>query len=487
MQTIAGNFLGKDYPMNLGCVASSFLALVWAVASVSAAEPTLTLDLGDGVQMELLLIPKGTFQQGSPVTEAGRGDDETPRQVTIRRDFYLGKFPVTRGQFERWVRATGYRTEAERGPSGGFGFDGAKLVQRKEFAWRNPGFRQTDTHPVTLVTFDDAQAFVAWLAKKTGRSVSLPTEAQWEYACRAGATTRFYNGDAAADAQAVAWFQANAGDGTRPVGQKQPNRFGLYDMCGNVYQWCRDWYGPYPPGAVTDPEETRSNLSEPSRRVLRGGSWLREVLHCRSAARYRNTPGSRNADNSFRIVVAVEPQREQDGAGQAFAGTTPVVLAVTHAGSPLAVAGMVLLGGGLICFALAGGGVLAIVMLILLRRHRQGTRADWLERLRPQIENDGFWLDTTGVAAGSVIRYRCSVLGEPRTGSLTVEPGAKRQFVYTGGRPSGIEVLAVVPPQNVSDEDIEQSYQPYPDDTGQTFTPPAPLEAPASSDFPAAY
>ncbi|HEY1121254.1 MAG TPA: SUMF1/EgtB/PvdO family nonheme iron enzyme, partial [Haloferula sp.] len=265
-----------------------------------AADPVLKLDLGSGSTMDLVLVPAGQFTQGSPSSEASRSSDEAQRQVQISRDYYIGRTAVTRDQWERFIADTRYRTEAETGTSGGYGWDGTALSQRKDFTWRNPGFPQTAEHPVCLVTFPDAQAFCAWLEKKSGRKVTLPTEAQWEYACRAGTTTAWHGANAE-----IAWHKGNAGNSTHPVDSKPANPWGLF-IAGNVSEWCLDWYAPYSAGDAVDPRQDNPNLSDKPRRVLRGGSWNRGASNTRSAARYRADPRSRNADIGFRILCSTE-------------------------------------------------------------------------------------------------------------------------------------------------------------------------------------
>jgi len=277
------------------------LALACLAAWCADDEKQSKLDLGGGVTLELALIPAGSFKQGSPAEEKGRNADETQREVTISQEFFIGKTPVTVGQFARFVEETRHVTDAESGPSGGFGIENGKLAQKKEYTWRNPGFKQLDTHPVTIVTYADALAFCVWLSKKTQREITLPTEAQFEYAARGGTATRFYNGDNDSALDEIAWYKKNSDAATHPVASKKPNAFGLFDMSGNVYQWCLDVY--------KNGDEAEGTL----RRALRGGSFLRDAKNCRSAARYRNDPKSRNADNGFRIVMKQRVLEREDG------------------------------------------------------------------------------------------------------------------------------------------------------------------------------
>jgi formylglycine-generating enzyme required for sulfatase activity len=406
--------------------------LLLALRPAQAADDELRVDLGAGVHLDLVLAPGGSFQQGSPATEAGRGDDETGRLVTISHPYFIGKYPVTRGQFARFVAETGYRTEAEKGTSGGSGFDGQALVQRKEFNWKSPGFAQDDNHPVVIVTYDDALAFTQWLSGKAGRAVRLPTEAQWEMACRAGSKARFYQGASDDEARTIGWFKQNAGNGTRAVGQKKPNALGLFDMSGNVNEWVLDWYGPsYGEAAVKDPLESRSTLSDKPRRVLRGGSWLRDARNARCAARYRNTPGSRNADNGFRVVASVDARPV--AAATATAPARPAVSAGTASEGT---------GEGwshwlaLLCpVGLLGFGVWFVAKIV--RRVFGGPAG-----VRTHIGDDGFWIYSPDESRGRTISYRALVDGVDQPGAIA-SPGSQGEYVYTGARPSSVKVTGM--------------------------------------------
>jgi sulfatase modifying factor 1 len=287
--------------------------------------------------------------------------------------------------------------------------------------------------------------------------VNLPTEAQWEYSCRAGTATRFYSGDDDAQLASIAWFKGNSGDGTRTVSGRNANAWGIYDMSGNVYEWCRDWYSPvYASGPVNDPEETRSNLSDKPRRVLRGGSFLKDAKACRSAARWRNDARSRNADNGFRIVASINaspvtapvaPPIQLQPIESPNPATTfnpppvqpyssPSRIAPQHS-QYSAMAGIAIVFG----VGLAGLIITLIVYKIILAASR--SRGPAFNNVRPRAAADGFFLD--GASRGSVVRYRYRNGDSWQDGSYTViDPGPQGMFVYTGHRPSDIEILDIV-------------------------------------------
>jgi formylglycine-generating enzyme required for sulfatase activity len=273
----------------------------------------------NSIGMRLRLIPAGEFLMGSPDGEGEPGEHPQHR-VRITRPFYLGVYEVTRGQFRRFVDETGYQTEAEQDGKGGHGWNEETRAyeQNPQFTWRSPGFEQTDEHPVVNVSWNDAVAFTTWLSDKEGIIYRLPTEAEWEYACRAGTTTAYFHGsdceglaalgnvaDATARAKHPEWTDAIAArDGfvyTAPVGQFRPNAFGLYDMHGNVWEWCRDGYDAltYQQSPGVDP----SGPPQAALRVIRGGAWgLRSREETRSAFRQGRDPSRRATTMGFRVA-----------------------------------------------------------------------------------------------------------------------------------------------------------------------------------------
>lgn len=246
-------------------------------ASQPASGPARTMNLvvgrknGQPVRMELVLVPAGTFVMGSPEDEEGRLEDERQHEVTISKPFYMGRIEVTWDQFEAVM---GYCPNS---------------------------FWLPKDPPLETGTWEEAAAFCRKLSEATGRTVRLPTEAEWEYACRAGTKTAFHTGRALTTEQAN--LEGAYDERTSQSGKFPPNAFGLHDMHGNVWEWCQDHYGPYPDGPATDPK----GPPEGQTRVMRGGSWFsEEAAECRSARRQWREPDYRYSDVGFRVVVEVE-------------------------------------------------------------------------------------------------------------------------------------------------------------------------------------
>lgn len=234
-----------------------------------------TIPLSGTVSLDMVWCPAGTFTMGSPSSELCRDSDETQHNVTISHVFWIGKYEVTQ-------------------------------VQYRAVMGSNPSYFKGDNLPVEEVTWYDAMEFCQKLTAHEqaagrlpmGYEYTLPTEALWEYACRAGTTTAFNNGtnipteeqgwEPCPNLDSVAWYGYNSGSTTHPVGQKRPNNWGIYDMHGNVWEWCLDWYSGW----------------EGSYRVLRGGCWRDYAFGCRSACRLHDHP-DHDSDGGFRVALSI--------------------------------------------------------------------------------------------------------------------------------------------------------------------------------------
>jgi len=275
--------INHNYWLLVFCVLFIVAAVIGCGPEVTVPATTAneeTIMLPGNVPLEMVWIEPGTFMMGSkfsPQETASRFcgkaeffEDEHPQhKVRITQGFWMGKYEVTQAQ---WQTVMG----------------------------NNPSRFKGDRNPVESVSWNDCQEFVIKLGQKAGAAFRLPTEAEWEYACRAGSTTAYCFGDDASRLGDYAWYDDNSGKQTHPVGQKKANAWGLYDMHGNVWEWCEDWY--HADFYSKSPERDPLNTSTGDNRVLRGGSWYISAGYCRSANRGRDCPTDTFSSLGFRVV-----------------------------------------------------------------------------------------------------------------------------------------------------------------------------------------
>jgi formylglycine-generating enzyme required for sulfatase activity/serine/threonine protein kinase len=285
------------------------------------------LDMGGGVKIAFMLIPPGEFLMGADSDEQKRfiadaiddtdqwaiehiPDEGPQRRVAIDSPFWLSRGEVSHSQFRRYIEVTGYKTDAELDGKGGYGWilDGQAL-QDSRFTWRDIGFRQTENSPVSNVSWNDATAFCRWLSKSIGQKIALPTESQWEYACRAGTTSAWHSGNDELALQKHAWIGSNSSERTHPTCEQLPNHFGLCDMHGNVWEWCdielEKQFGSY--------------------RMTRGGGFQYVARNCRSASRNRVPANHRHLDLGFRLTLKIPDDPAARKAMLDARVTTPIV------------------------------------------------------------------------------------------------------------------------------------------------------------------
>lgn len=239
-----------------------------ALFPTRAGEELLVELPGSDERIAFCFCPPGRFLMGSPKTDRESMDRERPQHnVKLTKGFWMGRHPVTQAQWETVMGSS-------------------------------PSKFQSRARPVERVSWEDVVAFCVRLGELEGNTYRLPTEAEWEYACRAGTNSARYG-----ELDEIAWHGKNSGGETQPVGQKKPNVWGFHDMLGNVFEWCADWFGQYPDGEQVDP----GGAVEGSRRVRRGGSWRLEARqHFRTSARNKRGPRPRDSHQGFRLVRTVE-------------------------------------------------------------------------------------------------------------------------------------------------------------------------------------
>ena len=246
------------------------------VAQQPVVQPTVTnsdnisIPVKDGVSIDMVRVEAGTFTMGATPEMKEPDDDEKPtHQVTLTNDYYIGKYEVTQAL---WQAVMG----------------------------NNPSYSKGNNLPVERVSWDDCQEFISKLNSITGKTFRLPTEAEWEYAARGGNKSRGYQYSGSSNLSDVAWYKDNSGSKTHTVGSRQANELGIYDMSGNVWEWCQDCFGTYSNSSQVNPTGANSR----SKRVIRGGCWYYSAGCCRSSYRDYNTPGSRFDNLGFRLVLS---------------------------------------------------------------------------------------------------------------------------------------------------------------------------------------
>ena len=241
-----------------------------STSSVSSGSNEISIPVKNGITIDMVKVEAGTFMMGATSEMENPYSWEKPvHQVTLTNDYYIGKYEVTQAL---WQSVMG----------------------------SNPSYFKGDNLPVETVSCDDCKEFISKLNRITGRKFRLPTEAEWEYAARGGKKSRGYQYSGSSNISDVAWYDENSGSKTRPVGTKQANELGIYDMTGNVWEWCQDWYGSYVSSSQTNPIGAVSG----SLRVVRGGGLYSNAWTCRSSFRNRGTPDYRGNNGGLRLVLS---------------------------------------------------------------------------------------------------------------------------------------------------------------------------------------